>query len=200
MLGKDYIDNHQYSSKVKACVWKDERYTVVDSLIEDATAKLAEISKPYRQYTAEVQDLAKQSEVYKDILAYGIGDTVTIISKSKGIKDKQRVVKIVEYPETPKNTVELSNVNKTFAEIQQEEVDAETDRATTEEGNLSDDIADEAETRQDEDSKITVRVERQRKALERRWQTDHGKILKLQQKYRSCRINYRYRLQVGKKP
>lgn len=167
VLGKDYIDNHQYSSKVKACVWKDERYTVVDSLIEDATAKLAEISKPYRQYTAEVQDLAKQSEVYKDILAYGIGDTVTIISKSKGIKDKQRVVKIVEYPETPeKNTVELSNVNKTFAEIQQEEVDAETDRATTEEGNLSDDIADEAETRQDEDSKITVRVEKTEKSIE----------------------------------
>lgn len=167
VLGKDYIDNHQYSSKVKACVWKDERYTVVDSLIEDATAKLAEISKPYRQYTAEVQDLAKQSEVYKDILAYGIGDTVTIISKSKGIKDKQRIVKIVEYPETPeKNTVELSNVNKTFAEIQQEEVDAETDRATTEEGNLSDDIADEAETRQDEDSKITVRVEKTEKSIE----------------------------------
>lgn len=167
VLGKDYIDNHQYSSKVKACVWKDERYTVVDSLIEDATAKLAEISKPYRQYTAEVQDLAKQSEVYKDILAYGIGDTVTIISKTKGIKDKQRIVKIVEYPETPeKNTVELSNVNKTFAEIQQEEVDAETDRATTEEGNLSDDIADEAETRQDEDSKITVRVEKTEKSIE----------------------------------
>lgn len=167
VLGKDYIDNHQYSSKLKACVWKDERYTVVDSLIEDATAKLAEISKPYRQYTAEVQDLAKQSEVYKDILTYGIGDTVTIISKSKGIKDKQRIVKIVEYPETPeKNTVELSNVNKTFAEIQQEEVDAETDRATTEEGNLSDDIADEAETRQDEDSKITVRVEKTEKSIE----------------------------------
>ncbi len=167
VLGKDYIDNHQYSSKVKACVWKDERYTVVDSLIEDATAKLAEISKPYRQYTAEVQDLAKQSEVYKDILAYGIGDTVTIIYKTKGIKDKQRIVKIVEYPETPeKNTVELSNVNKTFAEIQQEEVDAETDRATTEEGNLSDDIADEAETRQDEDSKITVRVEKTEKSIE----------------------------------
>lgn len=167
VLGKDYIDNHQYSSKVKACVWKDERYTVVDSLIEDATAKLAEISKPYRQYTAEVQDLAKQSEVYKDILAYGIGDTVTIISKTKGIKDKQRIVKIVEYPEAPeKNTVELSNVNKTFAEIQQEEVDAETDRATTEEGNLSDDIADEAETRQDEDSKITVRVEKTEKSIE----------------------------------
>lgn len=167
VLGKDYIDNHQYSSKVKACVWKDERYTVVESLIEDATAKLNEISKPYRQYTVEVQDLAKRSSIYKDILEYGIGDTVTLIYKSKRIKEKQRIVKIVEYPEAPeKNTVELSNVNKTFAEIQQEEVDEETDRATTEEGNLSDDIADEAETREKEDSKITVRVEKTEKSIE----------------------------------
>ncbi len=167
VLGKDYIDNHQYSNKVKACVWKDERYTVVQSLIEDAEAKLEEISKPYKQYTAEVQDLAKQSDIYKNILDYGIGDTVTLISKQKGIKDKQRIVKIVEYPESPeKNTVELSNVNKTFAEIQQEEVDAETDRATTEEDNLSNDIADEAEERKSEDSKITVRVDKNENSIE----------------------------------
>lgn len=167
VLGKDYIDNHQYSNKVKACVWKDERYTVVQSLIEDAEAKLEEISKPYKQYTAEVQDLAKQSDIYKNILDYGIGDTVNLISKQKGIKDKQRIVKIVEYPESPeKNTVELSNVNKTFAEIQQEEVDAETDRATTEEDNLSNDIADEAEERKSEDSKITVRVDKNENSIE----------------------------------
>ena len=156
VLGKDYIDNHQYSNKVKACVWKDERYTVVQSLIEDAEAKLEEISKPYKQYTAEVQDLAKQSDIYKNILDYGIGDTVTLISKQKGIKDKQRIVKIVEYPESPeKNTVELSNVNKTFAEIQQEEVDAETDRATAEEDNLSKDITN-----------ITVRVDKNEDSIE----------------------------------
>lgn len=156
VLGKDYIDNHQYSNKVKACVWKDERYTEVQSLIEDAEAKLEEISKPYKQYTAEVQDLAKQSDIYKNILDYGIGDTVTLISKQKGIKDKQRIVKIVEYPESPeKNTVELSNVNKTFAEIQQEEVDAETDRATAEEDNLSKDITN-----------ITVRVDKNEDSIE----------------------------------
>ena len=85
VLGKDYIDNHQYSNKVKACVWKDERYTEVQSLIEDAEAKLEEISKPDKQYTAEVQDLAKQSDIYKNILDYGIGDTVTLISKQKGL-------------------------------------------------------------------------------------------------------------------
>ena len=64
LTGKDYIDNFQYSSKIKAYVWKDERYTNTTSLIEDATAKIEEMSRPYKAYTAEVVDLAKASEEY----------------------------------------------------------------------------------------------------------------------------------------
>lgn len=127
---KDYIDNFQYSSKVKAYVWKDERYTNTTSLIEDATAKIEEMSRPYKAYTAEVVDLAKTSEEYKDILSYGIGDTVTLVSKRTRTKEKQRIVKITEYPETPKkNTVEISNARKTFADIQKEATAAATEEA-----------------------------------------------------------------------
>ena len=110
--------------KHKSYVWKDERYTNVTSLIEDATAKIEEMSRPYKAYTAEVVDLAKASEEYKDILSYGIGDTVTLVSKKTRTREKQRIVKITEYPESPeKNTVEISNARKTFAEIQKEEND-----------------------------------------------------------------------------
>ena len=130
LTGKDYIDNFQYSSKIKAYVWKDERYTNTTSLIEDATAKLEEMSRPYKAYTAEVVDLAKASEEYKDILLYGIGDTVTLVSKKTRTREKQRIVKITEYPESPKkNTVEISNARKTFAEVQKEETAAATDEA-----------------------------------------------------------------------
>lgn len=130
LTGKDYIDNFQYSSKIKAYVWKDERYTNTTSLIEDATAKIGEMSRPYKAYTAEVVDLANASEEYKDILSYGIGDTVTLVSKKTRTKEKQRIVKIREYPETPKkNTVEISNARKTFAEIQKEETAAATEEA-----------------------------------------------------------------------
>lgn len=130
LTGKDYIDNFQYSSKVKAYVWKDERYTNTTSLIEDATAKIEEMSRPYKAYTAEVVDLAKASEEYKDILSYGIGDTVTLVSKKTRTKEKQRIVKTTEYPETPKkNTVEISNVRKTFADIQKEATAAATEEA-----------------------------------------------------------------------
>lgn len=123
-LGKPYIENFQYSKKVKTYTWKDERYTNTTSLIEDATAKLDELSKPYKVYAADVVDLARASDRYKNILDYEIGDTVYIISKKSRIKEKQRIVKIVENPENPKkNTVELSNTIKTFAEVQKTETE-----------------------------------------------------------------------------
>ena len=123
-LNVPYIENHQYSQKVKSYVWKDERYTRTTSLIEDATAKIEEMSRPYKAFTADVVDLAKRSKKYKNILSYGIGDTITLISKKNRVKEKQRIVKITEYPEHPeKNTVEISNARKTFAEIQKSEAE-----------------------------------------------------------------------------
>lgn len=158
LTGKDYIDNFQYSSKVKAYVWKDERYTNTTSLIEDATAKIEEMSRPYKAYTAEVVDLAKASEEYKDILSYGIGDTVTLVSKKTRTKEKQRIVKITEYPETPKkNTVEISNARKTFADIQKEATAAATEEAISiANSNTKKVLKDEYYTKSDVESHITA--------------------------------------------
>nr|UWI36066.1 MAG: Prophage endopeptidase tail [Bacteriophage sp.] len=123
-LGKPYLENYQYSSKIKTYVWSDERYTNTTSLIEDGIAKLDEMSKPYVAYAADVIDLARQSEKYSSVFDYDIGDTVWMISRKTRTKEKQRIVKLTEYPETPKNnTVELSNATKTFAEVQQEATD-----------------------------------------------------------------------------
>lgn len=123
-LGKPYLENYQYSSKIKTYVWSDERYTNTTSLIEDGIAKLDEMSKPYVAYAADVIDLARQSEKYSSVFDYDIGDTVWMISRKTRTKEKQRIVKLTEYPESPqKNTVELSNATKTFAEVQQEATD-----------------------------------------------------------------------------
>lgn len=123
-LGKPYLENYQYSSKIKTYVWSDERYTNTTSLIEDGIAKLDEMSKPYVAYTADVIDLARQSEKYSSVFDFDIGDTVWMISKKTRTKEKQRIVKLTEYPEAQRsNTVELSNATKTFAEVQQEATD-----------------------------------------------------------------------------
>lgn len=160
LTGKDYIDNFQYSSKVKSFTWKDERYTNTTSLIEDATAKIEEMSRPYKAYTAEVVDLANASETYKDILAYEIGDTVTLVSKKTHTKEKQRIVKITKYPETPeKNTIEISNIRKTFAEIQKEETAAATEEAISISNRTTKKVLENYSTTEEMETKITASKE-----------------------------------------
>ena len=80
------------------------------------------MSKPYRAYTVKVIDLARCSDKFKEAYQFDLGDTVTLISKKTGVKEKMRIVKIKQYPDSPENNkAELSNVNKTFAEVQKEE-------------------------------------------------------------------------------
>ena len=116
------LENFQYSSKVKTYIWKDERYIDIDSLTEDAKAKLEELSKPYRAYSATIIDLANISKKeYKDILSYSLGDVITLVSKENRIKEKQRIVKIIEYPDEPtRNTCEIANTTLSFEDIQKE--------------------------------------------------------------------------------
>lgn len=124
-IGKENIkievENFQYSNKVKTLIWKDERYTVLENLREDATAKLQELSKPRKSYSADVIDLAKLNSKYKNILDYKLGDTITLISKDKKIREKQRIVKIVEYPDEPeRNSCEIANTTLDFIDIQKD--------------------------------------------------------------------------------
>lgn len=159
--GKNYVENYQYSTKVKTYIWKDERYTNTTSLQEDAEAKLDEMSKPYKSYTVDVLDLAKINPVYKDILDYGIGDTIHIISKRNKIKEKQRIVKIKEYPLSPQsNTVELSNTTKTFAQIQQEETKSAKTEAISASNSATKKILSDYSTTDEIESRITASAEK----------------------------------------
>lgn len=129
--GKDYVENYSYSHKKLMKIWKDERYTVVSSLLEDAELKLAELCRPVVTYEADVIDLAKTSEEYRDILDYSLGDFVTLVSKTSGIKEKMRIVKITEYPKSPQdNTCQLSTAKKSFADMQEEVVQEAVEEAT----------------------------------------------------------------------
>lgn len=124
-IGKENIkievENFQYSNKVKTLIWKDERYTVLENLREDATAKLQELSKPRKSYSADVIDLANLNPKYKNILDYKLGDTITLISKDKKIREKQRIVKITDYPDEPeRNSCEIANTTLDFIDIQKE--------------------------------------------------------------------------------
>ena len=157
--GKEYVENYQYSNKIKTIYWKDDRYTIVENLKEDAEAKLDEISKPYRAYSANILNLAKLNDKYKDILDYKLGDTITLISKDNKFRDKQRIVKIKEYPDKHElDSVEIANTILSFEERQtQFQEAAETvDNITTDNGTVDGSTIDSIKTEQISDFETSV--------------------------------------------
>lgn len=116
--GVPYLENYQYTNKVKVFVWEDTSYSEAEALKEDARLKLNDLSKPKKSYSADILDLAKRSHLY-DLLSFSLGDAVDLIDELSGIKDRQRIVKMKVYPNEPeRNTCELSNTVLTFEELQ----------------------------------------------------------------------------------
>lgn len=137
--GKEYLENFQYSKKVKTLIWEDSNYTDAQALKDDAKYKLNEISKPRKSLSAKVVDLAKLKPKYS-ILSYTIGDTVTLVSNEDGIREKQRITKMTEYPDHPeKNTCEISNTVLSFEELQKKLFAAAEciDNVTTDNGTIN---------------------------------------------------------------
>lgn len=123
------LSNFTYSKKRVRRIWRDERYTNVKSLREDAAGKLAEACRPLSSYTGMVKDLAKGSTEHPDFFGYGVGDTITLISKATGIKEQQRIVMVDEYESAQDNQVEINNVSKTFAQMQRDDQEIATETA-----------------------------------------------------------------------
>ncbi|MCX0411803.1 phage tail spike protein [Clostridium perfringens] len=157
--GKNYVENYQYSNKIKTIYWKDERYSVKESLLEDARAKLEELSKPFRSYSASVLNLAELNPRYSSILDFKLGDVINLISKKNKIKDKQRIVKTIEWPQDhTKDSVELANATLKFEDIQQEnqETTDTVNNITTDNGTVDGSTIDSITTKQIEDFEANV--------------------------------------------
>lgn len=143
--GKKYLENYTYSSKKKTYYWKDERYTVAQNLKEDAEAKLADLATPQVSYSCSIIDLAKAKKNDYNFLEYDLGDTVTIIDSYTNIRIAQRIVKVIEYPESPEqNQCEISNVKLSFEKLAQKYDDTSdtVDNITTDNGTIDGDAID----------------------------------------------------------
>lgn len=138
--GKNYVENYQYSNKVLTAFWEDNRYTATQDLYDDAVERLDYLSKPLRAYSADVYDLANMSEDNKySILDYSLGDTIALISRTRSIKEKQRIIKLTEYPDEPeKNTVEIANkiASLDVLNIRFQDTSDTVDTVTTTDGSL----------------------------------------------------------------
>ena len=149
--GKPYVEDYSYSNKVKTYFWKDERYTDPESLLEDARIKLEEMARPRFSYSVEMINLIKEGKEQQD---YGLGDTIELVSKSMKVKELQRIVKLVEYPNDPeRNYVELSNTLYSLEDINNkfEEAVETIDNITNQDGTIDGSLVDSIETSQIKD-------------------------------------------------
>jgi len=112
--GKEYVENFEHSNKIIEEIWTDDRYTVKESLLADATAKLSQMAKPRRSYSVDVLELAKLKPEYT-ILTFGLGDVVRIIDKENSWQESHRIVKLTDYPIQPeRNVIQLANKHIVF--------------------------------------------------------------------------------------
>ena len=115
--GKNYVTNYEYSDKKKRLIWRADGYSDAETLLEDSIAKLADMAKPYVSYKANVRDLASASSEYS-LLAYDLGDTITLMDAITGTREKQRISEITKNLNDPsKNKCTLANKVLTFDEL-----------------------------------------------------------------------------------
>jgi len=116
--GVGYLENYQYSTKRKVLIWTDTNYTDAQALKDDAELKLESISKPVAAYTGNIIDLAAVSDDYS-ILDYSLGDYVWLVDDATGTRERQRILKLTEYPDSPQNnTAEFCNLALSFDDLQ----------------------------------------------------------------------------------
>lgn len=107
--GKPYVDNNSYSDKIISMVWRDERYTVKENLLEDTREKLAKMAVPERSYACSIIDLARLNETEYADFYIRLNSIITLIDRRRKTRFEHVVVEIKEYPNEPyKNIVTLS--------------------------------------------------------------------------------------------
>lgn len=96
-----YIDDHSYSDKIISVYWKDERYTVVQNLFDDAKARLAQMAKPVRSYDCAIVDLKATNPDKYGPLNFGLFTVALLVDDTKGTSVNYQVIERREYPYYP---------------------------------------------------------------------------------------------------
>lgn len=116
--GKPYVENYTYSQKVISAYWKDERYTDKQSLLDDATEKLAEMAKPARSYDCEVLDLAKTNPEIYNFEDFSLFNVITLVDDIRQERLDYQIVEKWDYPYYPvKNKIVLSSVTPNLQSV-----------------------------------------------------------------------------------
>lgn len=100
--GREYVDNHTYTSKIITKTWRDDRFTDAESLRDAAVEKLKTMAVPSGSFACKIIDLAKaKPDVYARLLACDLYNIVTLIQRMQGTSMDYRIVEYKEYPDAP---------------------------------------------------------------------------------------------------
>jgi phage minor structural protein, N-terminal region len=104
--GCEYVQNNDYSDKIIAAPWHDERFTDAQSLKDAAITKLQSLAKPLESYECDVIDISGAIRLY---------DKVMLLDRVRNTRTEFQCVELEEYPLTPEqDKVTLSSVVQTI--------------------------------------------------------------------------------------
>ena len=105
--GRDFIEDYTYSNKRIEKYWFKDDIDVPERLMGAAQDYLASIAQPDAAYKIDLCELNPDTK---------LGDYITIVDSLKRIKQKKRVIKIIDYPYEPElSSVEVANRQVNFA-------------------------------------------------------------------------------------
>lgn len=97
--GKDYLEDKSYCFKTITYHWKDERYTNIQNLKDEAARKLKVLSRPRITIKLKVKDLSDAVGVKGQ--KYKVGDYVYLVDRDRKVKERYRIVSGKFYPYKP---------------------------------------------------------------------------------------------------
>lgn len=116
--GKPYVENFTYSNKLICAYWEDNRYTDAQSLLDDATERLAEMAKPSRSYDCDVLDLAKTNPEIYNFENFSLFNVITLVDDVKQERFNYQIVERWDYPYYPaKNKIVLASVTPNIQSV-----------------------------------------------------------------------------------
>lgn len=106
--GKDYLEDKSYCFKTITYHWKDERYTNIQNLKDEAARMLKVLSRPRITIKLKVKDLSDAVGVKGQ--KYEVGDYVYLVDRDRKVKERYRIVSGKFYPYKPfDNDLTLAN-------------------------------------------------------------------------------------------
>lgn len=108
--GIPYVENNSYYGKTISAVWRDDRYTDPQSLMDDAVSTLETLAMPERSYQCKVIDLARIDNKYSN-QDFSLFASILLADDIRGTSTAYQIVEKRLYPHYPeKNAVTLSTV------------------------------------------------------------------------------------------